>query len=162
MALYHTNVCYTKVGLIAMDELSLSDLGCYEIDLEEVEVPLLGVVAAGRPIEAIAEARTVSIPQDMLGRFRTFALEVRGDSMIGEHIRPGDIIVVEERQTADNGEMVVALIDGTDVTLKRLYVEKDHIRLVPANPEMEPICLRHDQVRVLGVVAGLIRHYRRH
>ncbi len=141
---------------------TLSDLGCVEIDLQEVEVPLLGVVAAGEPVEAVAQERTVSIPQDMLGRFRTFALQVRGTSMIDEHIRPGDVIVVEERLTPANGEMVVAVINETDVTLKKLYVERDHIRLQPANEQMEPIILRHDQVRVLGVVAGLIRHYRRH
>lgn len=141
---------------------SLIDLGCLEIDLQEVEVPLLGVVAAGQPMEAVAEDRTVSIPQDMLGRYRTFALQVRGNSMIDEHINPGDVIVVEERQTAANGEMVVAVINDTDVTLKKLYVERDHIRLQPANEAMDPIILPHDQVRVLGVVSGLIRHYRRH
>lgn len=141
---------------------TLRDLGCVEIDLQEVEIPLLGVVAAGEPIEAVAQERTVSIPQDMLGRFRTFALQVRGTSMIDEHISPGDVIVVEERLTPANGEMVVAIINETDVTLKKLYVERDHIRLQPANEHMEPIILRHDQVRVLGVVAGLIRHYRRH
>lgn len=140
----------------------VSEVGMYEIDLTEVEVPLQGVVAAGTPIEAVTDDRTVSIPRDMLGRFRTFALEVRGDSMIDEHISPGDVIVVEERQTVENGQMVVAMINESDVTLKKFYVEKDHIRLVPANSEMEPIILRHEQVRVLGVVAGLIRHYRRH
>ncbi len=145
-----------------MTPVSLAELGCREIDLEEVEVPLLGIVAAGQPIEAVAQERTVSIPKDMLGRFRTFALEVKGDSMIDEHISPGDVIVVEERQTAENGQMVVALINETDVTLKKFYLERDGIRLVPANPNLEPIHLRHDQVRVLGVVAGLIRHYRRH
>ncbi len=145
-----------------MAEIELQDLGFFEIDLEEVEVPLLGVVAAGQPIEAVPEEGTVSIPKDMLGNFRTFALKVRGDSMIDEHIRPGDIIVVEERQTAENGQTVVAMINQEEVTLKKYYLEKDHIRLVPANAGMEPIVLRHQQVRVLGVVAGLIRHYRRH
>ncbi|MCF8043977.1 MAG: transcriptional repressor LexA [Desulfarculaceae bacterium] len=142
--------------------MTLEDLGFCEIELDEVEVPLLGVVQAGQPIEAVAESRTVSIPQDMLGRYRTFALEVKGDSMIEENIRPGDVIVVEERHTAENGQTVVALINESDVTLKKFYLESDCIRLEPANPTMEPIVLRHDQVRVLGVVAGLIRHYRRH
>ncbi len=145
-----------------MQGISLADIGFCEIDLDETEIPLLGLVAAGRPIEALPFERTVSIPTNMLGRHRTFALEVKGDSMIDEHIRPGDIIVVEERPTAENGQMVVALINETDVTLKKFYVERDGIRLVPANPDMEPICLRHDQVRVLGVVAGLIRHYSHH
>lgn len=145
-----------------MAGITLEDLGFCEIELEEVEVPLLGVVQAGAPIEAVAESRTVAIPQDMLGRYRTFALEVKGDSMIEENIRPGDVIVVEERHTAENGQTVVALINESDVTLKKFYLEPDCIRLEPANPSMDPIVLRHDQVRVLGVVAGLIRHYRRH
>ncbi|MBU4564213.1 MAG: transcriptional repressor LexA [Desulfarculus sp.] len=145
-----------------MAGVTLEDLGFCEIELDEVEVPLLGVVQAGQPIEAVAESRTVSIPQDMLGRYRTFALEVKGDSMIEENIRPGDVIVVEERHTAENGQTVVALINESDVTLKKFYLEPDCIRLEPANPTMQPIVLRHDQVRVLGVVAGLIRHYRRH
>lgn len=144
-----------------MNKVGLTDLGCFEIDLDDVaEVPLLGDVAAGQPIEAISQPRTVSIPSDMLGRYRTFALKVRGESMIDEHIKPGDTIVVEERQTADNGETVVAIINETDVTLKKLYVERDHIRLEPANSRMAPIILRHSDVRVLGVVCGLIRHYR--
>ncbi len=145
-----------------MEQTTLQDLGFFEIDLEEVEIPLLGVVAAGQPIEAVLDERTVSIPRDMLGNFRTFALKVRGDSMIDEHIRPGDVIVVEERHTAENGQTVVAMINQEEVTLKKYYLERDHIRLVPANATMEPIILRHEQVRVLGVVAGLIRHYRRH
>ena len=145
-----------------MPALSLKDLGLCEIELDEVEIPLLGTVAAGEPIEAVAQEESIAIPANMLGRFRTFALEVRGTSMIEEHIRPGDVIVVEERQTAHNGEMVVALINQSDVTLKKYYLERDHIRLEPANPEMEPIILRHEEVKVLGVVAGLIRHYRRH
>ncbi len=145
-----------------MADLSLEDLGCLEIDLSEVEIPLLGTVAAGAPIEAVPEQLTVSIPATMLGRHRTFALKVRGESMIDAHVKPGDIIVVEERQTAENGEMVVALINQSEVTLKRFFLERDFIRLEPANREMEPIVLRHEEVRVLGVVAGLIRHYQRH
>ncbi|MFZ5586207.1 MAG: transcriptional repressor LexA [Thermodesulfobacteriota bacterium] len=137
----------------------LEYLGLMEIDLNEVEVPLLGTVAAGQPIEAVPEELTVSIPATMLGRYRTFALKVRGDSMIDAHVKPGDVIVVEERQSAVNGEMVVALINDSEVTLKKFYLERDHIRLEPANREMEPIILRHDEVRVLGVVSGLIRHY---
>lgn len=145
-----------------MAPTTLADLGFYEIDIEEAEVPLLGIVAAGAPLEAVTEDRTVSIPKDMLGKFRTFALEVKGDSMIDDQIRPGDVIVVQERNTVENGQTVVAMINETDVTLKKYYVESDGIRLVPANSAMRPIELRHDQVRVLGVVTGLIRHYRRH
>jgi repressor LexA len=142
-----------------MSEINLLSLGAREIDLQETEIPLLGLVAAGQPIEAVEEKATISIPSSMLGRYRTFALEVRGDSMINEYIRPGDIIIVEERVSVTNGEMVVALINETDVTLKRFFLEKEFIRLEPANPAMEPIILPHNQVRVLGAVGGLIRHY---
>jgi repressor LexA len=140
----------------------VSEFAVMSIDLEEVEVPLMGLVAAGLPIEAVTDDRTVSIPQDMLGSYRTFALEVRGDSMIEENIQPGDVIVVEERQSAENGQMVVAMINESDVTLKKFYTDSDGISLVPANCTMQPIRLRHDQVRILGIVAGMIRHYRRH
>jgi repressor LexA len=140
----------------------VSEFAIMNIDLEEVEVPLMGLVAAGVPIEAVADDRTVSIPQDMLGSYRTFALEVRGDSMIEENIQPGDVIVVEERNTAENGQMVVAMINEADVTLKKFYTDPKGISLVPANSSMEPIRLRHEQVRILGIVAGMIRHYRRH
>ena len=145
-----------------MSTRKVAELALMDIDLHEVEIPLMGLVAAGQPIEAVSYDRTVSIPQNMLGSYRTFALEVRGDSMIEENIQPGDVIVVEERQTAENGQMVVAMINEADVTLKKFYCDSDGIKLVPANCTMEPIRLRHDQVRVLGVVAGMIRHYRRH
>lgn len=137
----------------------LKQLGVMEIDIDEVEIPLLGLVAAGEPISAVEDNSTVAIPSSMLRRYRTFALKVRGTSMINDYIRPGDIIVVEEKQTAENGETVVALINETDVTLKKYFLEKDHIRLEPANPDMKPIILPHSQVRVLGAVSGLIRHY---
>ncbi len=142
-----------------MNDLLLKRLGALEIEISEVEVPLLGTVAAGEPITAVEEHACVSIPSSMLRRYRTFALEVRGTSMINEHIKPGDVIVVEERHTAENGETVVALINESDVTLKKYYLEKDHIRLEPANSTMDPIILPHEQVRVLGAVCGLIRHY---
>jgi repressor LexA len=126
------------------------------------EVPLLGVVAAGQPIEAILAHEVVNVPEDLLGKGRTFALRVRGDSMIGEHIADGDFVIVESRQTADNGQTVVALIDGSDATVKRFYKERSHIRLEPANPNYEPIIIKPaDRVSVQGVVIGVIRKYPR-
>lgn len=142
-----------------MNDQLLKQLGAVEIDIDDVEIPLLGTVAAGQPITAVEDDSVVAIPSSMLRRYRTFALEVRGTSMINDHIKPGDIIVVEERHTAENGETVVALINESDVTLKKYYLEKDHIRLEPANADMEPIILPHQQVRVLGAVCGLLRHY---
>src|SRR5436853_7515090 len=88
-----------------------------------VELPLLGYVAAGSPIEAIASNETIAVPEDLVGRRDTYVLRVRGDSMIDEQIRDGDFVVVEDRKTAENGEMVIALLRGTDVTRKKFYRE---------------------------------------
>jgi repressor LexA len=124
------------------------------------EVPLLGVVAAGQPIEAILSHDTVAAPRDMLGRGRTFALRVRGDSMIEENIQDGDIIIVNSQKTAENGQMVVALIDGNYATVKKFYREPEFIRLEPANPQFKPIFIKTpDRLQIQGVVRGLIRKY---
>jgi repressor LexA len=125
-----------------------------------IEIPLLGYVTAGQPVDIPEERETVSIPRQFLRgavRKNSYALRVRGHSMIDDGIQDGDIIVVEQRQTAENGESVVAMINGERVTLKRFYVEPDGIRLQPANPEMEPIYLRHEELQILGIVAGVIR-----
>jgi repressor LexA len=119
-------------------------------------LPLLGYVTAGQPIDIPEERETVTVPRNMV-RKNSYALRVRGHSMIDDHIQDGDIIVVEQRQTAENGESVVAMINGERVTLKRFYVEADGIRLQPANPAMEPIYLRHEELQILGIVAGVIR-----
>lgn len=132
-----------------------------EASEQESEIPLLGVVAAGQPIEAILSHETLLVPRDFLGRERLFALRVRGDSMIGEQIREGDCIVVESRQTANNGELVVALVDGSDATVKKFYHEHNQIRLEPANPRYKPIIITPpDRVSIQGVVRGLIRKYK--
>jgi repressor LexA len=124
------------------------------------EIPLLGTVAAGQPIEAILSHDTVSVPKDMQGRGRTFALRVRGDSMIEENIQDGDIIVVASQKTADNGQVVVALIDGNYATVKKFYREPDFIRLEPANPQFKPIFIKTpERIQIQGVVRGLIRKY---
>jgi len=126
----------------------------------ESQVPLLGTVAAGQPVEAILTHDTVSVPKDMQGRGRTFALRVRGDSMIEENIQDGDIIIVSSQQTAENGQVVVALIDGNYATVKKFYREPDFIRLEPANPQFKPIFLKtSERIQIQGVVCGLIRKY---
>ena len=124
-----------------------------------VDLPLLGYVAAGEPIEAVVSAETVTVPEDLVGARETYALRVRGSSMIDEQIRDGDLVVVENRQVARNGEVVVALLDGSDVTLKTFYREKNHIRLQPANKSLAPIIARPEAVRVQGVVIGVMRRY---
>jgi repressor LexA len=124
------------------------------------EVPLLGAVAAGQPIEAILTHDTVSVPRDMTGAGRTFALRVRGDSMIEENIQDGDIIIVASQNTAENGQMVVALIDGNYATVKKFYREPEFIRLEPANPQFKPIFIRtEERIQIQGVVRGLIRRF---
>jgi repressor LexA len=126
------------------------------------EVPLLGVVAAGMPIEAILSHEVISVPPDLAGKARTFALRVKGDSMIDEHIAEGDFVIVESRNTANTGDMVVALVDGSDATVKRFYPEGDGVRLQPANPDYEPIMIRPaNRVTIQGVIVGVIRKYRR-
>lgn len=127
---------------------------------ESNEIPLLGTVAAGQPIEAILSHDTVSVPKDMQGRGRTFALRVRGDSMIEENIQDGDIIVVTSQKTADNGQVVVALIDGNYATVKKFYREPDFIRLEPANPQYKPIFIKTaERIQIQGIVRGLLRKY---
>jgi repressor LexA len=124
-----------------------------------VELPMLGFVAAGAPIEAVASNETIAVPEDLVGRRDTYVLKVKGDSMIDEQIRDGDWVVVEDRKTAENGEMVIALIDGADVTLKKFYRENGHVRLQPANPTMRPILVDPAHVQVQGVVVGVMRKY---
>jgi repressor LexA len=125
-----------------------------------VELPLMGRVAAGSPIEAVQSTETIWVPEDMIGRGNTYVLQVKGDSMIEEQIRDGDYVIVEDRDTARDGEMVIALLDGENVTLKKLYRESGgRIRLQPANSQMDPIYVDAARMRVQGVVIGVLRKY---
>jgi repressor LexA len=124
-----------------------------------VELPLLGYVAAGMPIEAVATAESIAVPEDLVGKRDTYVLRVRGESMIDEQIRDGDFVIVEDRKTAENGEMVIALLGSSDVTLKKFYRENGTVRLQPANPAMQPIVVAADQIQVQGVVIGVMRKY---
>jgi repressor LexA len=125
-----------------------------------VSIPLLGTVAAGQPIEAVEVAETLDVPQELVGRAReSFALRVVGDSMIEDQICDGDIVVLESRDDARDGETVVALVRGSEVTLKKLYRDGPNVRLEPANHQLEPIIVSAGEVRVRGVVRGLIRRY---
>jgi repressor LexA len=131
-----------------------------EVKVRAVELPLLGRVAAGTPIEAIDASETIFVPEDMVGRKETYVLQVRGDSMIDEQIRDGDFVIVENRKTARDGEMVIALLEGDRVTLKKLYREGGgKVRLQPANARMKPILVDQDDLRVQGVVIGVLRRY---
>ena len=123
---------------------------------EGVEIPLLGYVAAGQPVDLPEDRATVTVPRHMV-RKNSYALRVRGHSMIDDAIQDGDIVVIGKREIAENGESVVAMINGERVTLKRFYIEADGIRLQPANPSMAPIYLRHEELQILGIVSGVIR-----
>jgi repressor LexA len=125
------------------------------------DVPVMGRIAAGTPIEAISEvASHVAVPQQMLGAGRShYALEVRGDSMIEAGINDGDVVVIEEGAAADNGDIVVALVEGQEATLKRYRRKGGMIALEAANPAYETRVLREDQVTVQGKLVGLIRTY---
>ncbi len=124
-----------------------------------LDLPLLGTVAAGVPIEAVVSSETVGVPEDLVGQRDAYALRVHGNSMIDEQIRDGDIVIVEDRKTARNGEMVIALLNGTEVTLKKFYLVGGRIRLQPANPAVEPLVVDADQVQIQGVVVGVLRRY---
>ena len=135
------------------------DLESVEIDaVSLVEIPLLGTITAGNPIERIEDHERIKVPANMV-RKNTYALKVQGHSMIDDNIQDGDVIIVEKRESAENGQSVVALINSEQVTLKKFYIEHDGIRLQPANPEMEPILLMNEEVQVLGVVTGVIRAF---
>jgi repressor LexA len=135
-----------------------------EETVESIHLPILGTVAAGSPIEAIepdaASAEQLAVPADMVSRAEGhFVLRVRGDSMIEDQICDGDLVVIEGRHEARNGETVVALVDGDEATLKRFYRNGAQIKLVPANQSMSPMEFHASQVEVRGVVRGLIRQF---
>jgi len=123
-----------------------------------VVLPLLGRIAAGQPIEAVENPETISLA-DFVRSKEVFVLEVRGQSMQDEHILDGDYVLVEKTRTAHNGDIVVALVDQTDATLKRLYREGENIRLQPSNVNMKPIIVPAASVDVQGRVIGVLRKY---
>ena len=128
---------------------------------EVVEVPLAGTVAAGAPIEAVEIPEGVALPPELAGRGSAFALRVRGESMMGDGILDGDIIVVEKRKRVENGALAVVVLHGDEATVKRFYQDGDTVTLKPSNPSMEDMALPASEVEVRGVVTGLIRRYRR-
>lgn len=123
-------------------------------------LPLLGSIAAGLPIEAVSIAEKLPVPEYFLpGRGDYYVLRVKGDSMIDEHIKDGDFVVVESRDAACSGETVVALVDNENVTLKKFYPEGELVRLQPANKSIAPIVLDAERVRIQGVVVSVLRRY---
>lgn len=130
-----------------------------KIRQQEVELPLFGLISAGQPIEPYPDNdTTISVSPFLLsGKSQAFVLEVRGQSMVEDGILDGDYVVLEETDQAKNGDIVVALIDDQIATLKRIYFEKDRVRLSPANSNMKPIYAQN--VRIQGKVTGLVRRY---
>ena len=126
------------------------------VDVDFVQIPVLGWTSAGDPIQMEMDYDTVSVPKTMVKK-ETFALRVKGTSMIEEGIEDGDIVIIERRASAENGESVVVRINNEEVTMKKLYIEKDGVRLQPANSEMEPIFLSNADIEILGIVTGILR-----
>jgi repressor LexA len=132
-----------------------------EVFPKAIELPLLGTVAAGAPIEAIPMEESICVPQDFTKRGGNhYVLRVRGNSMIDEQIRDGDYVVVNDRRGVDNGVTVIALVDNSSATVKKFYRERDgRIRLQPANEAMMPIYVHENDVTIQGVVVGVLRRY---
>lgn len=126
-------------------------------DERPTRLPLVGTIAAGRPIEAVEDREVLDLEELFVSPHETFVLRVKGDSMIEDRICDGDFVVVEKRDTARNGETVVALLDEGEATLKRFYREADGVRLQPANPKYAPI--KTKSVQIQGVVVGVVRKY---
>jgi repressor LexA len=122
------------------------------------ELPLFGTIAAGRPIDVDVSDETITVPEHLTTRGENYVLKVRGDSMVEDGIMDGDLVIISRRERAENGEMVVANVNG-EVTLKRLYREGERVRLQPANSMMSPIYAAARDVAVQGVVVGLMRRF---
>jgi repressor LexA len=122
------------------------------------ELPLFGLIAAGRPLDVDVQDETIAVPEHLTSRGENYVLKVRGDSMIEDGILDGDLVIIARRERADNGEMVVANVNG-EVTLKRIYREGERVRLQPANSMMSPIFASARDVAVQGVVVGLMRRF---
>lgn len=162
----HVESLVTK-GLLQKNENSARSLQLVtpkDSDFEAesaIGLPILGMIAAGSPIETIAgHQETLEVPPFMVGRRHSYVLQVKGQSMIEDGILDGDYVVVQEKTNPNKGEVVVALVNGTEATLKRYYKEKDHIRLQPANSTMDPIIVKPGTpIEIQGVVIGVIRKY---
>lgn len=155
-ALEEKGLIKRKSGKVRAIELSKSDTN---LSRDGFEAPILGFIAAGAPIEPYTDPNaTMSIPQAMVsGKKRTYVLQVRGESMIEDGIMDGDHVIIEQTESATNGQIVVALLDNGMATLKRFFKEATRIRLEPANAKMQPIFVKN--VRIQGKVVGLVRKY---
>jgi len=146
-------------GYLARQKNLSRSLQLMEVHSSSVRIPLAGRVAAGAPIEAIEQQETVDVPPSLIRGGTNFALEVKGDSMIGEGIHNGDLVIVRKQSDAENGQIVVAMLDG-EATVKTFHRSRKGIELVPANAAMHPIRVESGQgFQILGIVVGLMRKY---
>jgi repressor LexA len=148
----------TNGGYLQNDSHSVRGLMPANVQQNTEEIPLLGSIAAGVPIEAIENTDMISVPTHMLGRGKYYALKVKGDSMIEEGILSGDIAIIKHQHQADNGQIVVAVVDN-ETTLKKYFKRSKQIELHPANSSMRPIVVKDKECEVRGLLVGLIRTY---
>lgn len=147
-----------RQGFLARDWNARRGMRVLASEGKETELPLAGMVAAGKPIEAVESPGMIEVPASMVGRGENYALRVQGDSMIGDGILDGDLVVVRKQANAENGQTVVALIRG-EATVKRFYRHGNRIELHPANSALQPILIENEEsFRIDGVVVGVIRH----
>lgn len=148
----------TQGGYLINDSHSVRGLMPSTVQQNTEEIPLLGSIAAGVPIEAIENTDMISVPTHMLGRGKYYALKVKGDSMIEEGILSGDVAIIKHQSQADNGQIVVAVVDN-ETTLKKYFKRSKQIELHPANHNMKPIIIKDKECEIRGLLVGLIRTY---
>jgi repressor LexA len=149
-----------QAGLVEPMEHTRRGIRLVEQAEQETGIPFLGTIAAGRPLEAIAQPETMQVPEELLGKNPCYVLQVRGDSMIEAGILDGDYVVIEQRDSARNNEIVVALVNNEEATLKRIEQQPGQVILHPANAAMTALIYSPDEVQVQGVLCGLLRSYR--
>jgi SOS regulatory protein LexA len=148
----------TSGGYLNNDSHSVRGLMPSTVQQNSEEIPLLGSIAAGTPIEAIEHSDMISVPVHMLGRGQHYALKVKGESMIEEGILSGDVAIIKHATQAENGQIVVAVVDN-ETTLKRFFKKAKQIELHPANKMMKPIIIKDKECEIRGLMVGLIRTY---
>jgi len=148
-----------EAGLVEPMDRTHRGIRLVEQQPEEEGIPLLGTIAAGRPIEAVPQPEYLQVPDAMRGSKPRYVLKVRGESMIDEGILDGDYVVIEQRDSARNGDIVVALVNNEEATLKRIEQKPGKVILHPANPDMGPMTYAPDEVQIQGVLKGLLRTY---
>lgn len=147
-----------NAGVLKNDPNAVRGLVPAEVAEPSIEIPMLGMVAAGIPIEVIERTESIAVPKSMIRQGTHFALTVKGQSMIEDGILEGDVIIVKKQSTANNGDTVVATVDH-EATVKRFQKKAKHIELIPANSSMKPIIVKDEDFQIKGILVGLIRQY---